>query len=90
VPIAKQRAPRSAPPKQPTSNDKQLLAFAQEAELAVHDLYATVVSSSKFTGDEAAMLSMFTEHHRAYAQAINGCKHWKTRSQRPTSIFSAI
>ena len=87
MPIAKQRAPRSAPPKQPTSNDKQLLAFAQEAELAVHDLYATVVSSSKFTGDEAAMLSMFTEHHKAYAQAINGLLGKEATNRRNESIY---
>ena len=87
MPIAKPRVPRSAPPKQPTSNDRQLLAFAKEAELAVHDLYSTVVSSSKFTGDEAAMVALFTEHHKAYAQAINGLLGKYATNSRNESIY---
>ncbi len=87
MPIAKPRVLRSAPPKQPTNNDRQLLAFAQEAEIAVHDLYARVVSSSKFTGDEAAMLVLFTEHHKAYAQALNGLLGKYATNSRNESIY---
>lgn len=89
MPIVQKHAPRSAPPKQPTATDTKLLAFAQSAELTVYDLYATVLMSSKFTGDEAAMFSMFAEHHKAYAQALNGLLGKNASNIRNESLFQS-
>jgi hypothetical protein len=56
----------------PTSADKQLLDFALSAELSVHDLYVTAINSGMLSADEKLMMEMFSEHHKSYAQSLNG------------------
>jgi hypothetical protein len=72
VTLESQRRPQAAPPTRPTAGDKALLAFAQSAELAVHDLYTTALEKGGYGEDEAAMIALFGEHHLAYAQSIGG------------------
>ena len=67
-----QRRSQAAPPSRPTASDISLLAFAQAAELAVHDLYETALAKGGYAEDEATMIAMFGEHHLAYAQSIGG------------------
>ena len=85
---AQARHPRSTPPAQPTDADKQLLLFAQGVELAARDLYKKAVESGKYSDDEAAMLTMFGEHHNTYAQAMNGLIGKVATNKRNDSLYS--
>lgn len=76
-----------APPKQPTAFDIKLLAFAQSAELSVHDLYEKAIDSEMFDGDELAMLQMFSDHHKAYAQSLNGLLGKSATNARNEALF---
>jgi hypothetical protein len=69
VTLESSRRPRAA---RPTAGDVALLAFAQGAELAVHDLYQAALEKGGYADDEAAMIALFGEHHLAYAQSIGG------------------
>jgi hypothetical protein len=80
---------RSAPSERPNAADSELLAFAQGAELAVHDLYAKAVDSGRFTGDELTMLEQFSAHHLAYAQSINGLIGKDATNKRNEGVYSA-
>jgi hypothetical protein len=88
VTTAQARHPRSTPPAQPTDADKQLLLFAQGVELAARDLYKKAVESGKYSDDEAAMLTMFGEHHNTYAQAMNGLIGKVATNKRNDSLYS--
>lgn len=80
---------RSAPSERPNAADTELLAFAQGAELAVHDLYAKAIDSGRFTGDELTMLEQFAAHHLAYAQSINGLIGKDATNERNEGVYSA-
>ena len=80
---------RSAPSERPNAADSELLAFAQGAELAVHDLYTKAVDSGRFTGDELTMLEQFAAHHLAYAQSINGLIGKDATNQRNEGVYAA-
>ena len=78
----------TAPPKMPTSADKQLLDFALSAELSVHDLYLKAIDSGMLSADEKLMMQMFSEHHKAYAQSLNGLLGKEASNTRNEALFS--
>ena len=81
-------APPAPPPKMPTSADKELLSFAQSAELSVHDLYIKAVDSGMLSADEKTMMQMFAEHHKAYAQSLNGLLGKAATNTRNEALYS--
>ena len=78
----------TAPPKMPTTADKQLLDFALSAELSVHDLYLKAIDSGMLSADEKLMMQMFSEHHKAYAQSLNGLLGKAASNTRNEALFS--
>ena len=80
---------RRAPGERPNAADSRLLAFAQSAELAVHDLYEKAIESGRFTGDELTTLEQFAAHHLAYAQSINGLIGKDATNTRNEGVYSA-
>ena len=79
---------QTAPPKMPTSADKQLLDFALSAELSVHDLYITAINSGMLSADEKSMMEMFSEHHKSYAQSLNGLLGKAATNTRNEALYS--
>ena len=79
---------QTAPPKMPTSADKQLLDFALSAELSVHDLYVTAINSGMLSADEKPMMEMFSEHHKSYAQSLNGLLGKDASNSRNEALYS--
>jgi len=79
---------QTAPPKMPTSADKQLLDFALSAELSVHDLYITAINSGVLSADEKSMMEMFSEHHKSYAQSLNGLLGKAATNTRNEALYS--
>ena len=77
-----------APPKMPTSADKQLLDFALSAELSVHDLYVRAINSGMLSADEKPMMEMFSEHHKSYAQSLNGLLGKAASNTRNEALYS--
>ena len=78
----------TAPPKMPTTADKQLLDFALSAELSVHDLYLKAIDSGMLSADEKLMMQMFSDHHKAYAQSLNGLLGKAASNTRNEALFS--
>ena len=78
----------SAPTKMPTTADKQLLDFALSAELSVHDLYITAINSGMLSADEKSMMEMFSEHHKSYAQSLNGLLGKAATNTRNEALYS--
>ena len=78
----------TAPTKMPTTADKQLLDFALSAELSVHDLYLKAIDSGMLSADEKLMMQMFSEHHKAYAQSLNGLLGKEASNTRNEALFS--
>jgi hypothetical protein len=78
----------SVPTKMPTTADKQLLDFALSAELSVHDLYLKAIDSGMLSADEKLMMQMFSEHHKAYAQSLNGLLGKEASNTRNEALFS--
>jgi superoxide dismutase len=72
----------------PTSADKQLLDFALSAELSVHDLYVTAINSGMLSADERSMMEMFSEHHKSYAQSLNGLLGKAATNTRNEALYS--
>ena len=79
---------QTAPPKMPTSADKQLLDFALSAELSVHDLYIAAINSGMLSADEKSMMEMFSEHHKSYAQSLNGLLGKAATNTRNEALYS--
>ena len=79
---------QTAPPKMPTSADKQLLDFALSAELSVHDLYVKAINSGMLSADEKPMMEMFSEHHKSYAQSLNGLLGKDASNTRNEALYS--
>ena len=78
----------TSPPKMPTSADKQLLDFALSAELSVHDLYVKAIESGMLSADEKVMMEMFSEHHKSYAQSLNGLLGKAASNTRNEALYS--
>ena len=56
----------------PTKADINLLVALHEAEIAARDLYDMTINASSASGDEAAIVALVREHHRAAGQALSG------------------
>ncbi len=72
----------------PTSADKQLLDFALSAELSVHDLYVTAINSGMLSADEKLLMEMFSEHHKSYAQSLNGLLGKAATNTRNEALYT--
>jgi len=72
----------------PTSADKQLLDFALSAELSVHDLYDKAIDSGMLSADEKLLMQMFAEHHKSYAQSLNGLLGKAASNTRNEALYS--
>lgn len=79
----------SGAPAKPTEADAGLLAFAQSAELAVHDLYAAAAGVSGFSDEQRSLLRLFGADHLAYAQAIGGSIGKVATNRRDEAIFGS-
>ena len=79
-----------APPKMPTNADKQLLDFALSAEMSVHDLYLKAIDSGMLSADEKLMMQMFSDHHKSYAQSLNGLLGKAASNTRNEALFSTF
>lgn len=79
----------SGAPAKPTEADAGLLAFAQSAELAVHDLYSAAAGVSGFSDEQRALLRLFGANHLAYAQAIGGAIGKAATNRRDEGIYGA-
>lgn len=79
----------SGAPAKPTEADAVLLAFAQSAELAVHDLYLEAAGVTAFSDDQRALLEQFGADHLAYAQAIGGSIGKAATNRRNDALFSS-
>lgn len=62
----------TAPPLQPTSQDKETLNIALGVELAIRDLYADIVSAGNLSDEESPVVLLIHSHHVAYAQSLGG------------------
>lgn len=80
----------TATPTPPTSRDRDLLAFANSAELAARDLYALAAGLAAFNADEQTMLVGFHDHHLAAAQALAGLIGSKASNERADSVYQAF
>ncbi|MFM8775344.1 MAG: ferritin-like domain-containing protein, partial [Actinomycetota bacterium] len=69
-------------------SDSKLLAFAQALELAIRDIYATLVDRGTKTGDELAILKLMHSHHVAYEQSLNGMLSKKAATSRNDEVFT--
>ena len=78
----------AAPPKMPTNADKQLLDFALSAELSVHELYVKAIDSGMLSPDEKMMMELFSEHHKSYAQSLNGLLGKAATNTRNESLYA--
>lgn len=76
----------TAPPKQPTAADVNLLSFAIGLELAMIDLYAKHAAGVK--GDAKAVAELFGANHRAAAQALAGLVGRKAPTTRNEAFYA--
>jgi hypothetical protein len=60
----------AAPPRQPTPDDVELLAFILTAEMAASQLYGEAAAVEGLDEQTAALYSVFSEHHLAYANNL--------------------
>lgn len=74
----------------PTTADKQLLDFALSAELSVQDLYLKAIDSGTLSADEKLMMQMFSDHHKAYAQSLNGLLGKAASNIRNEALYSTF
>ena len=62
----------TAPPLQPTTQDKEALNIALGVELAIRDLYADIVAAGNLSDEESPVVLLIHSHHVAYAQSLGG------------------
>jgi hypothetical protein len=62
----------TAPPRRPTEDDRELLAFANSLELAAAELYQVALDTESLDEDTTTIAVGFADHHRQYAEAIAG------------------
>ena len=62
----------TAPPLQPTAQDKETLNIALGVELAIRDLYADIVAAGNLSDEESPVVLLIHSHHVAYAQSLGG------------------
>ena len=62
----------TAPPLQPTAQDKETLNIALGVELAIRDLYADIVAAGNLSDEESPVVLLIHSHHVSYAQSLGG------------------
>jgi hypothetical protein len=70
--------------------DRALIQFALEAEQAAHGLYAAAAGSAVGRGDAGPAIALMRDHHRAYAQALNGLYGEGASSTRSAAVLEAF
>ncbi|MBU3717789.1 MAG: hypothetical protein FGM45_05735 [Actinobacteria bacterium] len=76
------------PPRRPTPADIELLAFAQQAELAARDLFAAAADNG-VGGEHTASVACIAAHHDAASQAISALIGRSAPQARLDSLFVA-
>jgi Ferritin-like domain len=80
----------TAPPKQPTPEDIELLGFAQSVELTIVSLYARGLETGEFPGLQGEALNTIRQAHLAYAQSISGLLGRDAPNVRNESLYADL
>lgn len=67
--VASAQTTTTAPPQQPTTDDLELLAFAQTLELAAVEAYGVAAGKGVLSEAVASVALTFQSHHRDHAEA---------------------
>ncbi|MFM9084970.1 MAG: ferritin-like domain-containing protein [Acidimicrobiia bacterium] len=70
--------------------DRALIQFALEAEQAAHGLYSAAAASAVGKGEAGPAVALMRDHHRAYAQALNGLYGEGASTQRSAAVIEAF
>ena len=76
----------TAPPKQPTAGDVDLLSYALGIEFAMIDIYSRAASAAK--DDLKDVAKLFGANHRAAAQALTGLLGRKAPTGRNEAFYA--
>jgi hypothetical protein len=76
----------TAPPKQPTPGDVELLSFAQSIELAAAELYATALGSGSLGEKTTEIVQTIHQAHVSYGQSLNALLGRKAPGQSLGSL----
>lgn len=79
----------TTPPRRPTADDVELLAFAQSVELVARDLYRQAIGAGS-GGDHVASLVAMAAHHDAYAQSISATIGTAAPQTRNEPLFQVL
>lgn len=89
MPAVKTGTPKTNPLKQPVDADLALLQAAQDAELAVRDLYNDELVVRAFSDEQRSVLELFRDHHAEYAHALNGLLGKLATNTRNESLYAS-
>ncbi len=79
----------TSPPRRPTDADIELLAYAQQAELAARDLYHAAIENGS-AGDQPGSVAALAAHHDAASQAISSMIGRNAPQDRLESLFTSF
>ncbi len=80
----------TAPPLQPTAQDKETLNIALGVELAIRDLYADIVAVGNLSDEESPVILLIHSHHVAYAQSLGGLLGRAAINKRNDATYAAF
>jgi len=83
----------SSSPRRPTAGDVELLALAQQFELAARELYDLALAAGDAQGDAGGALAVFTtirENHDEYASALSASLGVAAPHVRDDATFEAM
>ena len=80
----------TAPPLQPTAQDKETLNIALGVELAIRDLYADIVAAGNLSDEESPVILLIHSHHVAYAQSLGGLLGRAAINKRNDATYAAF
>ena len=79
----------TSPPRRPTDADIELLAYAQQAELAARDLYHAALENGS-AGDQPGSVAALAAHHDAASQAISSMIGRNAPQARLETLFTSF
>lgn len=79
----------TSPPRRPTDADIELLAYAQQAELAARDLYHAALENGS-AGDQPGSVAALAAHHDAASQAISSMIGRNAPQDRLETLFTSL
>ncbi|MFM8945818.1 MAG: ferritin-like domain-containing protein [Actinomycetota bacterium] len=79
----------TSPPRRPSDADIELLAYAQQAELAARDLYHAALENGA-AGDQPGSVAALAAHHDAASQAISSMIGRNAPQNRLDSLFTSF